>query len=244
MSGPEAGARRAWTVMLWGDTQVGKTTMLTTALYGNQVGRLGAVVDRSRSGTVLATTLLPHWRRLSRCLWLQPTSQDFIDIPLVTKSGNSLRLRDVRGGLSRQLEDPAVLAELAASAPDAYIFMLEWETRDLNNQMLAVTGALDLCGERPRGLVFTKCERSLDEGDSCWRGQPGWWREHPGLLSHAHVLESFGDAVWPCSAYGYHGRLGQPAVLLGEFGQLMPYQIQPVGVNDPFDWALDRLGVV
>jgi hypothetical protein len=236
-------AARTWTVLLWGDTQVGKTTLLTTALYARQEGRLADLVDRTRSAPALASTLLPHWRRLSRSLWTQPTAQDFIDIPLITNSGNTLRLRDVRGGLSRQLEDPVVLRELTAAAPDAYLFMLEWGTRDLNNQLLAVTASLDLCGDRPRGLVFTKCERAFDEGDRCWRGGPGWWRTHPALLPHAHVLDGFGDAVWPCSAYGYHQRLGQPALLLGEFGQLMPFEIQPVGVNDPFDWVLDRLGV-
>lgn len=234
---------RGWTVMLWGDTQVGKTTLLTTALYGPRAGRLEAVVDRGRSASALASTLLPHWRRLSRNLWIQPTSQDFIDIPLVTKSGNNLRLRDVRGGLSRQLESPAVLAELERDRPDAYLFLLEWDSRDLGNQMLAVTGALDLCGDRPRGLVFTKCERTLDEGDPCWRGEARWWRAQPALAPHAHVLESFGEAVWACSAYGYHAATGQPAVLLGEFGQLMPYQIAPQGVSEPFDWLLDRLGV-
>ena len=239
--GTDAG--REWTVLLWGDTQVGKTTLVTTALYARQEGRLADLVDRGRSAAALTSTLLPHWRRLSKCLWVQPTGQDFIDIPLVTKSGNALRLRDVRGGLSRQLEEPAVLGELTARPPDAYLFLVEWGTRDLNNQMLAVSGALDVCGDRPRGLVFTKCERTFAEGDRAWRGATGWWRGEPGLAAYEPLLASFGDAVWPCSAYGYHARLGQPALLLGEFGQLMPYEIQPVGVNDPFDWVLDQLGV-
>ena len=169
----ESEAERSWSVLLWGDTQVGKTTLLTTALYARQEGRLAGLVDRSRSAAALAGTLLPHWRRISRGLWVQPTSQDFIDVPLFTRSGNVLRLRDVRGGLSRQVEEPAVLRELSASAPDAYLFLVEWGSRDLNNHMLAVTGALDLCADRPRGLVFTKCERALDEGDPCWRGAPG-----------------------------------------------------------------------
>jgi len=234
---------RGWTVQLWGDTQVGKTTLLTTALYGRPDGRLADVVDRTRSAAALAGTLMPHWRRLSRSQGVQPTRADFVDVALVTRSGNALTLRDVRGGLTRRLEDPAVLGGLVEVAPDAYVFLVEWGARDLTTQLLAVSGALDLCGERPRTLAFTKCERALDEGDRRWRARPGWWRDEPALAAHEPLLAGFGDGVWPCSAFGYDARLGRPALVVGEFGQLLPRDIQPVGVNDPFDWVLDRLGV-
>ena len=63
------------------------------------------------------------------------------------------------------------------------------------------------------------------------------------MASQSRVIERFGDAVWACSAFGFQGRLGLPAVMLGEFGQLLPFEIEPRGVHGALDWVLGALEV-
>jgi hypothetical protein len=94
----------------------------------------------------------------------------------------------------------------------------------------------------PNGLAITKCERGLDTDDPHWLAPLGWWEEHPCWLPYRGVLRFFGNRVWPTSAYGFD-RDGRPACLLGEFGQLMPYNIQPKNVAVPFRWFFKELGL-
>jgi len=180
--GAVVSAARTWTVLLWVDTQ----SLQDHAAHHGALRAAGGAAGRPwwtapARRRRWASTLLPHWRRLkSQPVGRKPTAQDFIDIPLITNSGNTLRLRDVRGGLSRQLEDPVVLRELIAFAPDAYLFMLEWGTRDLNNQMLAVTASLTCAATGPRGLVFHEVRARVR------RGRPLLARR-AGLVAHSPV---------------------------------------------------------
>jgi hypothetical protein len=237
-----AAAGDARRLLLWGDERAGKTTLLAAALYGGGESRLARMVDRESSAGSLNTALLPTWRRVARGLGALPTGQDAVELVLGLRDGGSLVVRDVRGSLARRLDEVGVIEEFRAARADAVLLVLEWDGRDLTDRMTAVTAALDLIGSRPHGLAITKCERALAETDRRWFTGAGWWRDVGDLARHGGVLERFGDAVWPCSAYGYHREQGVPAVLLGEFGQLIPFEVRPVGVAEPFDWALGVRG--
>jgi len=222
----------------WGDTQVGKTTLLVTATHGPARVR---GVDYSASAEALAAHLRPHFDRLRTGRWVQPTSERAIDIGLRLTSGGALRVRDVMGGITRQLSEPWV-RELLVEA-SAFLFLVEWEAADLDRQLACIEAARNFWGDAPRALVFTKCERALSEDDPAWERRPGWWRGRRWLAGYEPLLASFGGSVWPSSAYGYAASTGLPACVIGEFGQLIPYRIQPRGVAAPFAHVLRGLGL-
>ena len=125
------------------------------------------------------------------------------------------------------------------------LFLLEWGAwqRDIEGQMAAIRNAWFYCDGRPIGLVFTKCERDIDRLDRAWLGEQGWWRMSKELEDYENVLNRFGDAVWATSSFGFDSTHGRPAVILGEFGQFLPYRIKPRNVHQPFEWALRQLGL-
>jgi hypothetical protein len=230
-------------VLLWADTQVGKTAYLTTALCRSGQGQRPRHIDPGKSAASLAQTLLPNWRRLRRGLYVAPTSEEVIDLELISRGGTAVCLRDIKGQLTREIHRATVAERLDQA--HAVLFLVEWGSRSLNDQMLAIESALDFCGGKPIALAFTKCELGLAEDHEAWSAlrNEGWWQREANWSEHAAVLTRFGASIWPTSAYGYDPRTGLPAAILGEFGQLIPYRVSPKGVLSPLEWIFDRLGV-
>jgi hypothetical protein len=56
------------------------------------------------------------------------------------------------------------------------------------------------------------------------------------------MLEGFGDRVWPTSSFGY-GNEDRPAVILGEYCQLLPYDPHPTNVWQPFCRFMEDVGI-
>jgi hypothetical protein len=229
-------------LLLWGETQVGKTTLLAAGLLARpgELPEIDWAAGGERDGR---DKVLGHWHRLRRNLLLEPTSREAV-LTLTLRNGNRLTVRDVRGGDCREpfrvIGDPAEGVENAA--PHGVLFVTEWEGQDVAQHMAAVEAALPLCRGRKVGLAITKCEKELDADDPGWRGAEGWWREHDCWRPYAALLASFGRQVWATSAYG-HAADGRPACLLGEFGQVMPYQVEPRNVAAPFAWFFKELGL-
>jgi hypothetical protein len=228
-------------LLLWGETQVGKTTLLATGLLARpaELPEIDWTAGHEGDGR---EKVLGHWHRLRRNQLIEPTSRE-TSLTLTLRNGNRLRVRDTRGGDSREpfgvVANPA---GLAGETPQGVLFVTEWEGLDVARHMAAVEAALPLCRGRKVGLAFTKCEKELDPEDPGWRGGLGWWREHECWRPYATVLGQFGRQVWATSAYGYDPD-GRPACLLGEFGQLMPYQVDPYNVAAPFAWFFKELGL-
>jgi len=223
-------------LLLWGDTQVGKTTLVAAALKGRQ--RELPMVDFVNSPDV-DTVLGYQWSRLQRNLLVMPTKHDkHLDVLLTLRDGGSLEVRDIPGALTAEVHKPEV-RELVLRA-DAILLVAEWQARNLEGQMNAIGISWAILQERLTGLAFTKCERRLDAGDPEWRGEPGWWKSGGFRVKHEQLLEEFGEAVWPTSAYGYDAD-SRPNCLLGEFGQVIPFNVSPKNVAAPFQWFLKRL---
>jgi hypothetical protein len=225
-------------LLLWGETQVGKTTLLATGLLAHPE-RLPDI-DWSADEDDARAVLVRHWGDLSRNLLLEPTAKA-TDLALPLTNGNRLLVRDIRGGDSINPHAEEAFRQPFGTA-QGVLFVIEWEGRDVARHKAAIRSALPLCRGRKVGLAVTKCERGLDADDPHWRAPPGWWREHAFWADHADLLEPFGAQVWPTSSYGYDAD-GRPACLLGEFGQLIPYQIRPRNVELPFRWFFRELGL-
>lgn len=232
-------AGRVYTILNWGDTQRGKTSLGAAALFSSSDSL--PAIDRGAAAGALVATLHTHWRRLQTGCPVQATSCDSIDLDLPTRAGSVVRLRDIRGQGTREPERDDVRRWLVEA--DAFLFILEWDAPDMRRQIAALEAAWNFTAGKPAALAFTKCERSMSESDPAWEAREGWWRASPRLSGCEYAIARFGEAVWPTSTYGYDAATGLPAEVLGEFGELIPCGIVPKGVGRPFEWLFSRLGV-
>lgn len=230
-------ATDARVLLLWGDTQVGKTTLIVTAL-GPSVDTIG-VIDRLKSAKATGA-LFADLQRLRTQRLTGGTTQSHVDVDLWLSDGRCVRVRDIRGGLTRVVDKDHVIERLTGAS--VVLFVVEWKARDVENQFNAIRGAWDHLLGAKCGLVFTKCETDFKKEDRAWKGENGWWKEFGWLGAYHEVVSRFGEAVWPTSSVGYDLRTGYPAVILGEFGQLLPYHVCPLNVHAPFDWAFRQIG--
>lgn len=225
-------------LLVWGDTQVGKTALLTVAFNGSFDSELVAAgLDVARSVESIHQAYGHSWRALRENQPTAATAQ-VNDTEIVLANGRAILLRDIRGGDVRRDHEPAIMSRLYQGA-DVALFLVDPTAATLGRQFAQVSAPLRLFSQRPRGLVFTKCELLLEEYHSAWNADRDWWRAVPRLAPHEALIGQFGPAVWPTSAFGYHD--GHPAVILGEFGELLPYQINPKGVLEPFKWMFQQL---
>jgi hypothetical protein len=234
-------------LLMWGATQVGKTTLLAFGLLHQWSLRpsinWGLSADASRNearGDVVAK-LHRHYQGMARNRLGSPTL-DRTDFTLVFDSGAHLKVRDIKGAQSR---DPFEEEMLRHPAPrQGVLFMMEWAGDKIGEQMSAVHSGLMLCQSTRQkvGLIITKCELELDDQDPAWRCRPGWWRDQPWLQPYQGIVSLFGNQVWATSTYGYDEG-GRPCCVLDEFGRVMPYNLQPRNVGAPFRWVFQELGL-
>ncbi|WP_148294403.1 hypothetical protein, partial [Azospirillum sp. B506] len=161
-----------------------------------------AMIDRNASADALAEMVAPHWRNLRQGRYVDPTQQMKINLPLVVQGLGTVHLRDIQGGNVHAIHRNDIRAELIKDAA-AFLVLAEWRGRTIDRQMEAIEPLLDFVGDRPSGLLFTKCERYLAADDDAWSLHPGWWRQEDWLSPFHAILERFGERIWPVSAYGY-----------------------------------------
>lgn len=226
------------TILMWGGTQSGKSSLIAAALFDTE-SELPSL-DRAKTGAAAnAARLHEHWRDLREGRPLKPTVKDNIDIMLHRLAGAPAQLRDVRGG--RIDEEYDALTEQTLQSAAAVLFILDFEARDPVRQRRTIDGYWNVCGDRPKALVFTKCELHFDYEHKAWKAERGWWQDFQELRMLGSSIERFGDAVFPTSVYGYHRGSWAPALTLGEFGEIRPFDIRPQGVARPFVWALEQM---
>jgi hypothetical protein len=230
-------------LLLWGETQVGKTTLLATGLLAHPdrlprivwpVGSEGKEDEKARVKEVV----MKHWMALGLN---QPTEATaaVMELELPLANSNKMTVRDIRGGMTRNPFDEDVPRPWETHG---ILFVVEWEGKDVARHMNVVQTILPMCRGQKMGLAITKCDRGLDAHDPHWDAPPGWWREHACWRPYARVLEAFGAQVWPTSAYGFDAD-GRPACLLNEFGKVLPYRVAPRKVEVPFRWFFQELGL-
>ncbi|WP_413208288.1 hypothetical protein [Rhodospirillum sp. A1_3_36] len=231
------------TIVIWGDTQVGKTSWLASAIYGCE--KLKSFIDMERSAESLTKLIYPHWRNLTIGMNTEGTIEEKIDVSLYLKSGLCLELRDIRGRLVHELANDSIREKLLADI-DGILFLVEWDSPNLDHQFTVLYSILPFVASLPSGLIFTKCEKGLRAEAKEWSAYTSWWREWPRIQSHARVVGPFGDRAWPVSAFGYCRNLAAPdfpAVILGEFGNTMPFGIDPRNVSVPLISIMRELGI-
>ncbi|HHW96202.1 MAG TPA: hypothetical protein PLC97_05390 [Myxococcota bacterium] len=219
-------------LLLWGDTQVGKTTLLTTAFYNPTIGE----IDREESAQSIST-LFQGLRDLSNQRLTKPTVVFHYDVELKMKSGKHVKVRDIKGGITRTVDEESVRERLEGVS--VVLFLVQWDAG--LNQINAIRGAWDHLENAHKGLVITKCEMALGKDDRAWDCYDGWWRQYDWLRKHDDLVGRFGAAVWPTSSYGFDNNTGYPAAILGEFGHSLPFNINPRNVHLPFEWAFSKM---
>ncbi|MCC9608093.1 hypothetical protein LOC68_01725 [Blastopirellula sp. JC732] len=236
------------TIVVWGNTNVGKTTLLATALYHESTkSSLNKYIDFRESMTRergYPSVFSHHWGTISKSRPTQSTS-GFVDCELVLENGQGVvTLIDGYGG--RMLEDNTPHVRNRIIEARGVLFIVPW-TREMEqdfDDFAAISKywhSLDHSTQRV-GIVFTKCEQYLDVKDPAWNFAPGWWRDRPLPMARElpMILESAGPAVWPTSVFGFD-EIGQPNCILDEFGQLVPLHIKPRNVSQPLEWMLEGL---
>lgn len=241
------------TLLLWGNRAVGKTSVLAAGLLHDptRFGPPFPAIDWPASAQSLKESVEAEYARLrSNVLVVPTTDRQGIRTELTFRGGRRLVVQDVRGGLTQ--EPPGEEASGFLAAASAVLFVLEWASPDQSRQLLAVEQALFRAAPgRPAGLAFTKCERDLDPGDPAWDVEPAtgapadprWWAGRQAVTRDAaRVLDRLAGPVWPTSVYGYN-QDDRPACLLDEFGELIPFGIQPRNVADVLGWFFTQMGM-
>ncbi|HEY1192322.1 MAG TPA: hypothetical protein VGE74_32155 [Gemmata sp.] len=232
----------ARTVLLWGDVGAGKTSLLATALLGPGAHARLPMIDWPASLPAIQDALLPAWERLTNGLLTVPTTA--LPQPVVVRltDGTEVSFQDIMGERARR-PDGTVRELLGRTS--AVLFVMGWGATGRRRQFEAIRTALPALGSRPRALAFTRCEQALRNGHPAWApgGETsGWWADHPGWEpEEADTLRQIGT-VWPTSAYGFDGN-GNPACVLDEFGELVPYNIRPANGTALLGWLLGRVSV-
>lgn len=229
----------ARTLLLWGDTEVGKTTLLASWLIGclGDNAWFSAADSRMDPGY---QALLRDWERVRRGM---PTMSTMVPykISLTTRAKERLVIQDIRGGDSVRAD-----AELPIDRADAVLFVVDVDPHRVDEAFFAIEVAManGLADVADCGVVFTKADQFLTDGNPAWDAASGWWRTVLPRLPRRHQeqLAFFGDRVWPVSAFGF--RDGEPAVVWSEFGQFLPLDVTPRNVSRPFVHVLRTWGLL
>jgi len=222
-------------IILLGDTEVGKTTTLGAAFSNLD---LWSTINLAESNSAIEE-ISQTFFELSQRGSTEPTSLKHIDFNLKLKNNTEVNIRDVKGGLLWNVK--AANDDLQFNQVSVALFFLEWKSPKITSQINAISGVLPLLASAKKGLVFTKCEKHLSADDEAWESKEGWWQIDPSLHSNRGLLESFHDKVWCISNIGFHGDTGFPSLLLGDFGQHIPFKINPINASKPLFWALQNV---
>lgn len=229
------------TIQIWGETQVGKTTLLSAALFSRPLDL--PQIDRQRSSDILSN-LEHHWQLLKNNQ-LAPGTPTEIETELHLKPNpaglESIILRDMKGGDVRALSQTRI-QDLLHSA-DGILVLLAWDDQDFERQKNALESVLVHYQHKPIFLCLTKAEQALHptRDKAAWNAEPGWWKRYRPWMYHQALFELLDQsAICPSSAYGYDAfHPTRPACLLGEYGNWIPYHIQPMNVTQALSWFIE-----
>jgi hypothetical protein len=239
---PSDGAR---TVVMWGASQVGKTTALATYVCERTPSWLR--LDEEVTLTTVAT-LADTWNLL-RQNRLPPGTGITQKFDFRDSADRLIRFRDMKGGDAMALEKTH--REDLASAEALLVFVSWPGERDVDN-LIAAENALLLfnTAHKPTALVITKIECFLTPEQvgvitanplACKDLQSAGRRRLNVPREFVNLINRFpAEAVFPISVYGY-GEDHRPAHYPDEFGRLVPWKIRPLNVARPFEHVIARL---
>ena len=238
-------------VVLWGASQVGKTTALAAYLCHqpqsteNANDQHNEWLDRQADETVATLKWLNRfcWNYLRKNL--RPPSTIVPQFFKVKHAdGRLIRFRDMKGG---HAVDPthaeSDLDYEAVRNASALIYFVEWPGQRIVNDLIAVEQGKLYAPDCPSVLAVTKVECFLSPA------QFGRFFHDPirvavEMKSPAGFIQILNgippDNIFPISVYGYSEE-GFPAQYYDEFGRLVPQNIKPVGVDSLFERVLKGL---
>ena len=226
------GENGTYDVVMWGASQVGKTT----ALAAYVCRYLPEWIEHKDNETrTTKQNLLAVWNVLAANRPALGTVRATYYPLKHAPSGRMVRFRDMLGGQARHAvrEEMDVLA-----AADAVMIFVSWPGERDVDQLIAVGNALvELGRNRNVALVVTKCETHLRPEELAGRtGSDALRAVTPYALpsSFRELIVAAGEAWFPVSVFGYRDD-AQPAHYRDEFGRIVPWGIRPVNVNLPFD---------
>jgi hypothetical protein len=228
-------------VVLWGDSQTGKTTALAAYLCDVTPSRVPRWMNKAASETQGTLDILGEtWNDLMKNrLPVGTDKHQYYDVR--ARNQALVRFRDMRGGNARGLSHDD--REALRTAPAA-LFFVEWPAIKTVFDKIAIGNAFRAKADNCKTvLVITKVERFLsplemqkfmDYPHRAARGL-GLPREFMDILSLFPA-----DSVFPITVYGYSEN-DYPALYHDEFGRVVPWGIRPWNVAAPFDQILHPL---
>lgn len=224
-------------VVLWGASQVGKSTLLAAYLCRHKPAWLDGGAPETHETLDQLSTI---WNAL-RENRLPPATTSARSYHVRHRDGRLVRFRDMQGGntsdLARNKED----AEALRSA-DAILVLIEWPGPRTALDVIAAETALRYADNRPLIFVITKVECFLtQEKLVLFSLNPVGVAEELNLpQDFVELLNSVPPSdIIPVSVYGYSN--GYPAHYRDEFGRLVPRFIRPHNIILPFERALESL---
>jgi hypothetical protein len=230
-------------VVLWGDTQVGKTTALATYLCHDE-SRPDWIDHGAPETFATMLQLSTIWNSL-RSNELQQATLNAKLYSVRHKDQRLFHFRDMRGSNAGEpVRGEEDIREMRRA--DALIVFIQWPEGNTVSQLLAVEHLLNfaLARDCPRALAVTKVESYLTpERLTEFSLNPVRVASEMDLdRDFIRILRRFNSyEIAPVSVYGYSERDGYPAHYQDEFGRYVPWQIRPVNVDLPFRCALGPL---
>ena len=228
-------------VLLWGHTQVGKTSFLSSSLCGEEGEKLAGrfpTYDKKANFQNLSR-LAASFRILKSGQKLAPTNAaTALDFNLDFTDKTRITFQDIKGGLVGDLENNEGIRQDVEKA-DVLLCLIQWNSPYIVRELNAIQAILPYFRKKI-GLVFTKAEKGLSHDDPSWEANAGWWKRCSWLEEKHDLIERFEERVWPVSCYGYQED-GTPSLMLGEYGMLIPYNVRPKNVLSPILWALETI---
>jgi hypothetical protein len=224
-------------IILWGASQVGKSTLLASYLCRHKPEWLDLNAPETQE---TLDQLSSVWNAL-RENRLPPATVSARLYEVRHKDGHLIHFRDMKGGnaadLARNKEDAAALRQASA-----LMILAEWPGQRTVSDVIAAETALRYAGNRPLVVVITKVECFLtQEKLALFSLNPVSVAEQLDLPpDFVDLLKSVpASDIIPVSVYGYSG--GYPAHYRDEFGRLVPRFIKPHNIVLPFERALESL---
>lgn len=225
-------------IVLWGGTQVGKTTVLATYLCHRPPPWLDTAAPETRA-TLRHFAVI--WNALRRNELRPGTIRE--EYYLVRrKDGRLIRFRDMKGGNTGDTSKNEADFEALRKA-NALILFIQWPKHGSTLDVIAVENALLFASHCPRVMAITKVEGFLTpEKLTLFSLSPVQVAREMGLsLDFVELLQHIPPSdIVPLSVYGY-SEDDYPAHYRDEFGRFVPWYIKPRNVALPFERVLEEL---
>jgi hypothetical protein len=230
-------------VVLWADSQAGKTSALAAYFLHDPQKRTPDWVDWDAPETreTLHFLMTKYWKDLK--LNQRTRSTVSYEVLLVKhRDGRVIHFRDMRGANAVDLQSPEDNKALDNAA--AVLLCVEWPDQRAATNFLAYEIARSrIKTNTPYALMITKveCYLTLEQVLRFTHSPLEMARQlgmEEGFLGVLEMTPS--NRTFPVSVYGYSSN-GLPAHYYDEFGRLVPKNIRPYGVAAPFDFLIRQI---